>query len=84
MCDQAVTEGQDVVISAKVSGQPTPMVHWWVLRSSPSRHRGAVTSVQSHCWFYNFMHHDNFFLLTQVKGQSPGEDGGAVRCTADG
>lgn len=32
--DQAVTEGQDVVISAKVSGQPTPMVHWWVLRSS--------------------------------------------------
>uniref|UniRef100_H3CSE2 non-specific serine/threonine protein kinase n=1 Tax=Tetraodon nigroviridis TaxID=99883 RepID=H3CSE2_TETNG len=26
--DQAVTEVQDVVISAKVSGQPTPMVHW--------------------------------------------------------
>ncbi|XP_019128792.2 striated muscle preferentially expressed protein kinase isoform X2 [Larimichthys crocea] len=27
-CDQTVTEGQDVVISAKVSGQPKPMVYW--------------------------------------------------------
>ncbi|XP_062417470.1 striated muscle preferentially expressed protein kinase [Pungitius pungitius] len=27
-CDQEVTEGQDVVISAKVAGQPKPMVHW--------------------------------------------------------
>ncbi|XP_073318222.1 striated muscle preferentially expressed protein kinase [Pagrus major] len=27
-CDQGVTEGQDVVISAKVSGQPKPMVYW--------------------------------------------------------
>lgn len=29
-CDQAVPEGQDVVISAMVGGQPAPMVHWWV------------------------------------------------------
>ncbi|XP_070850331.1 striated muscle preferentially expressed protein kinase [Chaetodon trifascialis] len=27
-CDQGVTEGQDVVISVKVSGQPKPMVYW--------------------------------------------------------
>ncbi|XP_070711425.1 striated muscle preferentially expressed protein kinase [Pempheris klunzingeri] len=27
-CDQGVTEGQDVVISAKVRGQPKPMVYW--------------------------------------------------------
>ncbi|XP_077957124.1 striated muscle preferentially expressed protein kinase-like isoform X3 [Gasterosteus aculeatus] len=27
-CDQEVTQGQDVVISAKVAGQPKPMVHW--------------------------------------------------------
>ncbi|XP_068504955.1 striated muscle preferentially expressed protein kinase isoform X3 [Syngnathus scovelli] len=27
-CDQVVMEGQDVVISVKVSGQPKPMVHW--------------------------------------------------------
>nr|XP_046238165.1 striated muscle preferentially expressed protein kinase isoform X3 [Scatophagus argus] len=27
-CDQGVTEGQDVVISAKVSGQPKPIVYW--------------------------------------------------------
>ncbi|KAM9334206.1 striated muscle preferentially expressed protein kinase-like [Symphorus nematophorus] len=27
-CDQGVTEGQDVVISATVSGQPKPMVYW--------------------------------------------------------
>ncbi|KAM3585598.1 uncharacterized protein V6R79_022192 [Siganus canaliculatus] len=27
-CDQAVTEGQDVVIPVKVSGQPKPMLYW--------------------------------------------------------
>uniref|UniRef100_A0A4W6F3J7 Striated muscle enriched protein kinase a n=1 Tax=Lates calcarifer TaxID=8187 RepID=A0A4W6F3J7_LATCA len=27
-CDQGITEGQDVVISAKVRGQPKPMVYW--------------------------------------------------------
>ncbi|XP_061572129.1 striated muscle preferentially expressed protein kinase [Cololabis saira] len=27
-CDQEVTEGQDVVLSAKVKGQPKPTVHW--------------------------------------------------------
>ncbi|XP_031707548.1 striated muscle preferentially expressed protein kinase-like isoform X2 [Anarrhichthys ocellatus] len=27
-CDQEVTQGQDVVISAKVAGQPKPMVYW--------------------------------------------------------
>lgn len=27
-CDQVITEGQDVVISAKVGGQPKPMVYW--------------------------------------------------------
>uniref|UniRef100_A0A3Q3XBS0 Ig-like domain-containing protein n=1 Tax=Mola mola TaxID=94237 RepID=A0A3Q3XBS0_MOLML len=27
-CDQAVTEGQDVVILAQVSGQPQPVVYW--------------------------------------------------------
>ncbi|KAM6958556.1 LOW QUALITY PROTEIN: striated muscle preferentially expressed protein kinase-like [Tautogolabrus adspersus] len=27
-CDQSVTEGQDVVISAKIRGQPKPMVYW--------------------------------------------------------
>ncbi|KAM7365660.1 hypothetical protein PAMP_016575 [Pampus punctatissimus] len=27
-CDQGVTEGQDVVISVKVRGQPKPMVYW--------------------------------------------------------
>uniref|UniRef100_A0A672GXT4 Ig-like domain-containing protein n=1 Tax=Salarias fasciatus TaxID=181472 RepID=A0A672GXT4_SALFA len=27
-CDQLVPEGQDVVISAKVRGQPKPMVYW--------------------------------------------------------
>ncbi|XP_069376886.1 striated muscle preferentially expressed protein kinase isoform X3 [Paralichthys olivaceus] len=27
-CDQGVTEGQDVIISAKVRGQPRPMVYW--------------------------------------------------------
>ncbi|XP_034402759.1 striated muscle preferentially expressed protein kinase-like [Cyclopterus lumpus] len=27
-CDQEVTQGQDVVISAKVAGQPRPMVYW--------------------------------------------------------
>uniref|UniRef100_A0A3Q3KNT2 Striated muscle preferentially expressed protein kinase n=1 Tax=Monopterus albus TaxID=43700 RepID=A0A3Q3KNT2_MONAL len=27
-CDQGVTEGQDVVITAKVRGQPRPMVYW--------------------------------------------------------
>ncbi|XP_062236911.1 striated muscle preferentially expressed protein kinase-like isoform X3 [Platichthys flesus] len=27
-CDQAATEGQDVIISAKVRGQPQPMVYW--------------------------------------------------------
>ncbi|XP_072235422.1 striated muscle preferentially expressed protein kinase [Leuresthes tenuis] len=27
-CDQGVTEGQDVVISAKIKGQPKPMVYW--------------------------------------------------------
>ncbi|XP_061633379.1 striated muscle preferentially expressed protein kinase isoform X3 [Phyllopteryx taeniolatus] len=27
-CDQAVMEGQDVVISVKVTGQPKPMVYW--------------------------------------------------------
>ncbi|XP_061129209.1 striated muscle preferentially expressed protein kinase-like isoform X3 [Syngnathus typhle] len=27
-CDQVVMEGQDVVISVKVAGQPKPMVHW--------------------------------------------------------
>ncbi|XP_067439601.1 striated muscle preferentially expressed protein kinase-like [Thunnus thynnus] len=27
-CDQGVTEGQDVVISMKVRGQPKPMVYW--------------------------------------------------------
>uniref|UniRef100_UPI0037E7BA37 striated muscle preferentially expressed protein kinase n=1 Tax=Semicossyphus pulcher TaxID=241346 RepID=UPI0037E7BA37 len=27
-CDQEVTEGQDVVISAKVRGEPKPMVYW--------------------------------------------------------
>lgn len=26
--DQGVTEGQDVVISAKIRGQPKPVVHW--------------------------------------------------------
>ncbi|XP_028277245.1 striated muscle preferentially expressed protein kinase-like isoform X2 [Parambassis ranga] len=28
-CDQGVTEGQDVVISAKIRGQPKPIVHWF-------------------------------------------------------
>ncbi|XP_065807862.1 striated muscle preferentially expressed protein kinase [Labrus bergylta] len=27
-CDQSVTEGQDVVISARIRGQPKPMVYW--------------------------------------------------------
>ncbi|XP_045917587.1 striated muscle preferentially expressed protein kinase-like [Micropterus dolomieu] len=27
-CDQGITEGQDVVIPAKVRGQPKPMVYW--------------------------------------------------------
>ncbi|XP_051283364.1 striated muscle preferentially expressed protein kinase isoform X2 [Dicentrarchus labrax] len=27
-CDQGITEGQDVIISAKVRGQPKPMVYW--------------------------------------------------------
>lgn len=27
-CDQVVTEGQDVVILAKVEGHPKPMVYW--------------------------------------------------------
>ncbi|XP_068165520.1 striated muscle preferentially expressed protein kinase isoform X2 [Antennarius striatus] len=27
-CDQGVTEGQDVILSAKVRGQPRPMVYW--------------------------------------------------------
>ncbi|XP_051913614.1 striated muscle preferentially expressed protein kinase isoform X3 [Hippocampus zosterae] len=27
-CDQAVIEGQDVVISVKVTGQPKPMIYW--------------------------------------------------------
>ncbi|XP_029375054.1 striated muscle preferentially expressed protein kinase isoform X2 [Echeneis naucrates] len=27
-CDQGITEGQDVIISAKIRGQPKPMVHW--------------------------------------------------------
>ncbi|XP_041834949.1 striated muscle preferentially expressed protein kinase [Melanotaenia boesemani] len=27
-CDQGVTEGQDVVISVKIKGQPKPMVYW--------------------------------------------------------
>ncbi|XP_029300651.1 striated muscle preferentially expressed protein kinase-like [Cottoperca gobio] len=27
-CDQAVTQGQDVIISAGVAGQPKPMVYW--------------------------------------------------------
>ncbi|XP_034466386.1 striated muscle preferentially expressed protein kinase isoform X2 [Hippoglossus hippoglossus] len=27
-CDQGATEGQDVIISAKVRGQPRPMVYW--------------------------------------------------------
>ncbi|XP_054634798.1 striated muscle preferentially expressed protein kinase-like isoform X3 [Dunckerocampus dactyliophorus] len=27
-CDQSVTEGQDVVVSVKVAGQPKPCVHW--------------------------------------------------------
>ncbi|TNN70301.1 Striated muscle preferentially expressed protein kinase [Liparis tanakae] len=27
-CDQEVTQGQDVVISAKVAGQPNPVVYW--------------------------------------------------------
>ncbi|XP_042368829.1 LOW QUALITY PROTEIN: striated muscle preferentially expressed protein kinase [Plectropomus leopardus] len=27
-CDQGVTEGQDILISAKVAGQPKPMVYW--------------------------------------------------------
>ena len=91
-CDQAVTQGQDVVLSAKVSGQPKPMVYWWdilpesfITDNHLHRHLKLLSQPRSHTHTRPSIKHlsvndcDSHFLLTQVEGQSHGEDGGALR-----
>lgn len=84
-CDQAVTEGQDAVVSATVAGQPKPMVYWEVLWSSAiSADTGEMLpqpKVTSRAPTLN--HCDSYFTLTSVEGQSPSDDDGPVCLAAD-
>lgn len=75
-----------MVISAKVGGQPTPMVHWWVLRSSilPADTEELLPQSKVTSGSHSLKHPDSFFLSTQVEGQSPGEDSGTAGRAADG
>lgn len=34
--DQSVIEGQEVTMSVRISGQPKPMLYWYVIALAPS------------------------------------------------